>query len=79
MISFILLLIFNEKPLPANALKEKKSDVGTTPNATLDASRTGGFQTPELMRFGGADKNITLDETAEEENVNISNYKKSKE
>jgi len=29
-ISFILLLIFNENPLPANALKEKKAD-GMTP------------------------------------------------
>jgi hypothetical protein len=31
------------------------------------------MQTPEMMRFGGAEKNITMAETAEEENWNIAN------
>ena len=44
-ISFILLLVFNEKPLPANALKEKKSNNGTSsPNGSFGVSTiAGGF------------------------------------
>jgi hypothetical protein len=72
-ISFILLLVFNEKPLPANALKEKRSNAGSTPNASFGQSTAGGgMQTPEMMRFGGADKYLTMADTAEEENWDIS-------
>jgi hypothetical protein len=42
-ISFILLLVFNEKPLPANALKEKRSNAGKSPNASFDHSTAGGM------------------------------------
>ena len=72
MISFILLLVFNEKPLPANALKEKRSNAGSSPNASVDNTTDRGMQTPELSRFGGADKNLTIDDKAEEENWEIS-------
>jgi hypothetical protein len=78
-ISFILLLVFNEKPLPANALKEKRSNPGKSPNASFDYSTSEGMQKPELRRFGGADKNSTMVDTAEEENWVISQQKKSRE